>query len=779
LKVAVVFFVFFFPCSLACWLFPAAGWHSVRRIVSFFLIPSSDEYTSLLAFIFAIDEINRNPSILPNVTLGYHAYDACGDSNKAIKDTLQILSGNQREAPNYSCQERLAMRDCFFAPSVSEITLLPFFFFFLSPSLIYGASNTELSDRKLYPYFFRTVQDDNVYYQAIVILLKYFGSNWVGIITSDDVTREKEIEELSQVITSHGICIEFSIKLSRNNDQNLDIVKKATSQIFILCGEGSVSTPKIIKADPLIFQNITFIICPSSILGTIIQETHILFVNGSLSFILSPENIPGFHSFLSSVNTSNRPRDALLEDLWLVYLQCISPNRKKTKHFEIMYGFTANKCTEEKSFSDIEFISKHIKAYGVYTAVHVLAQALHRMQEDSNRNYHEWNQGKNVFKNKVIFPLHLHNHWPVRCSEEYRVYRPWKEGQCMHVSLPQSRCSERCLLGYRKAPREGYHACCYDCIPCSEGEISNETGNVSDVNNCLKCPDDEWPDQRRIICIPKTYEFLSYEHDVMTVLFSFISILFSFLTIFILIIFILFMKSPVVRANNQNLSFLLLVSIMLSFLCVFLFLGRPVDITCKLRQTTFGTIYSVALSSVLAKTIIVCIAFKATKPGSIWRKWVGVRTSHYVVTICSSIQVVINVIWLSLCPPFQEYDKFSYPGKIIIQCNEGSVTAFYSVLGYMGILAAVSFLLAFMVRTLPDSFNEAKYITFSMLVFCSVWIAMIPAYLSTKGKDMVAVEVFAILASSAGLLSCIYFPKCYILLMKPEMNNRKQLLGKL
>ncbi|KAM8939588.1 vomeronasal type-2 receptor 26-like [Pelodytes ibericus] len=344
----------------------------------------------------------------------------------------------------------------------------------------------------------------------------------------------------------------------------------------------------------------------------------------------------------------------------------------------------------------------------------------------------------------------------------------------LELKIPQARCNDPCPVGHRKSSKGGYHACCYDCVRCSEEGVSNTT----DSESCDRCPDTEWPDEENVKCIPKTYIFLSYEEDIMAAVFSFISILFLFILILILGVFFVFRDTPIVRANNRNLSFLLLVSIMLTFLCVFLFLGRPVDMTCMLRQTSFGIIFSVSVSSILAKTIMVCIAFKATKPGSYWRKWVGVKVANSTVLMCSSVQVLINVIWLSISPPFQEFDMHSYPGKIIIQCNEGSVIAFYSMLGYMGILAAMSFVLAFMVRTLPDSFNEAKYITFSMLVFCSVWIAMIPAYLSSKGKDMVSVEIFAILASSAGIVGCIFFPKCYMLLMRPEMNSRRQLLGK-
>ncbi|XP_018429576.1 PREDICTED: vomeronasal type-2 receptor 26-like [Nanorana parkeri] len=338
--------------------------------------------------------------------------------------------------------------------------------------------------------------------------------------------------------------------------------------------------------------------------------------------------------------------------------------------------------------------------------------------------------------------------------------------------VPVSRCSDPCLPGSRKKFGSSIHECCYDCIPCPEGEISN----IPDSENCMKCSDEEWPNEKKDRCVPKLMEFLSYTDDTIVAVFSAVSILCCLLTGVILGMFIHYQDTPIVKANNRNLSYLLLVSIMLSFLCVFLFLGHPVDVTCMLRVTSFGVIFSVAVSSLLAKSIMVCIAFKATKPGSSWRKWMGIKLPNSIMSVLSMVQVIICVTWLSISPPFQDRDTHSYQGKIIIQCNEGSVIGFYSVLGYMGLLAAVSFIIAFLARTLPDSFNEAKYITFSMLVFCSVWIAMIPAYLSTRGKYMVAVEIFAIMASSTGLLGCIFFPKCYIILFRRELNTKSGLL---
>ncbi|EHB17536.1 Vomeronasal type-2 receptor 26 [Heterocephalus glaber] len=300
---------------------------------------------------------------------------------------------------------------------------------------------------------------------------------------------------------------------------------------------------------------------------------------------------------------------------------------------------------------------------------------------------------------------------------------------------------------------------------------------TTNAKQCIVCPDHEYTNTQRNHCLQKSVTFLAYEVPLGKALAG-TALTLTLLTAAVLGLFVKHRGTPIVKANNLALSYTLLISLTCCFLCSLLFTGQPNTATCILQQTTFGVVFTVAVSTVLAKTITVVLAFKVTAPGRRMRQLLVSGAPNYIILICSLIQLTLCGVWMGTNPPYIDTDAHSEHGHIIIVCNMGSLTAFYCVLGYLGSLALLSFTVAFLARNLPDTFNEAKFLTFSMLVFCSVWVTFLPVYHSTKGKVMVAMEVFSILASSAGLPGCIFGPKCYIILLRPERNSLQEFRDK-
>ncbi|XP_041795945.1 extracellular calcium-sensing receptor-like [Chelmon rostratus] len=770
--------------------------------------------------IFAINEINKNPHLLPHFKLGYKIYDNCGTMD-ILRAALSLVSGLEGEVTDGNCSKTETVQAILgHSGSRPTIAFAQVVGRFQIPVISHFATCACLSNRKEYPTFFRTIPSDYYQSRALAKLVKHFGWTWIGAIAVHNEYGLNGIAAFIQAAQEYGVCIEYSEAFSSSDPPDsllriIEIIKHATAKVVM-----AFMSHREIKllAKELYKQNIAGLqlvgsdawITDHSLTDS---EGHSILL-GSLGFTVSKAKIPGLEEHLRQLHPSQFPDSLFVRDFWEDMFDC-TLNKAANKQRKPCNGSESLQNVESQ-FTDV---SELRFTNNVYKSVYAVAHALDNLVKCV--------EGKGLFSNgscadtKNIQPwqvLHFLNTVNFTTEEGERVYfdsngdsparyelvnlqmtnKGTMEGVTVGIydaSLPESQqfvmnniqivwrngltempvsvCSDSCLPGTRKVLQKGKPICCYDCIPCPAGEISNLTDSI----HCMKCPPMYWSNEQKDACIPKAIEFLAYDEILGTLLVLF-SLLGVFLTMITTLVFYCHRETPLVRANNSELSFLLLFSLTLCFLCSLTFIGRPSEWSCMLRHTAFGITFVLCISCVLGKTIVVLMAFRATLPGSNVMKWFGPAQQRLSVLAFTLIQVLTCVLWLTINPPFPSKNLLQFNDKIILECALGSAVGFWAVLGYIGLLAMLCFILAFLARKLPDNFNEAKFITFSMLIFCAVWIAFIPAYVSSPGKFTVAVEIFAILASSYGLLLCIFLPKCYIILFRPEQNTKKHIMGK-
>ncbi|XP_047248709.1 extracellular calcium-sensing receptor-like [Girardinichthys multiradiatus] len=781
---------------------------------------------------FAIDEINRNSQLLPNLTLGYMLYDNCVKLGIGFRAALALISGQEKQIiMDESCEGRPPVLgivgDSSSTRSIAISTVLGLY---RVPMVSYFATCSCLSDRQKFPSFFRTIPSDAFQVNAMIQILKHFGWTWVGLLISDDDYGLNAARAFQSDLSLSGDgCLAYLEVLPWGNElpelrRIVDVMKKSTSRVVIVFAHES---HLISLMEEVVRQNLTglqWLASEAWSTAAVLQTSQLMpYLSGTLGIAIRRGQISGIRDFLLEINPNTQHNksygNSMVNQFWEFTFHCRfeSPSA----------GWVENGgklCTGEEDLKTVETefldISNLRPEYNVYKAVYALAYALHDLlqckpgsgpfEDYSCANletlkpwqlvhYLERINFTTSFGDQVSFdengdalPIYDVMNWlwlPDGRSEvqnvgevkmsAYSGEQLVLDGDKIFWNFeskkpPRSVCSTVCPPGTRMVRKKGEPKCCFDCTLCSEGKVNNKTNSLE----CFSCPEDYWSSPQRDHCVPKKTEFLSYQ-EPLGICLTAASLLGTFICTVVLGIFIYHRSTPIVRANNSELSFQLLVSLKLCFLCSLLFIGQPRLWTCQLRHAAFGISFVLCVSCILVKTMVVLAVFKSSKPGGeASLKWFGVSQQRGTVLVLTSVQAAICTAWLISFSPSPHKNTKYHNDKIVYECVVGSAVGFSVLLGYIGLLAILSFLIAFLARNLPDNFNEAKFITFSMLIFCAVWVAFIPAYISSPGKHADAVEVFAILASSFGLLVALFGPKCYIILLRPERNTKKAIMGR-
>ncbi|KAG2462796.1 CASR protein, partial [Polypterus senegalus] len=503
------------------------------------------------AMIFAIEEINKDQTLLPNITLGYRLYDNCVNLPVALRATTALFAGMDDVIPDYSCNGPPPVIAIVGDPlSSHSIAALRIISLFRMPMVSYFATCSCLSNKREFPSFFRTIPSDAFQVKAMIQIIKHYGWVWIGAIASDDDYGQNAIKVFMEEVSTFG-CIAFTetvptVYKREKIIQIVNTVKQSTAKVIVVF---SSEVEFNILAKEIVKQNITgrqWIASEawSTSTAMAIAENFNSF-GGTIGVAIRRGSIPGLEDFLLQVPPEFNPDKNLISEFWEALFECkFSQEKSELNSSSEFYSRT---CTGFENIHAIKTaysdVSNLRSSYNVYKAVYAIAHALHNLMSCEN--------GNGPFENKSCADIKYVQPWQVlhylkevnftshlgervafdENGDAIAVYdivnwQPSKDGGVLIKTIglfdemategqqvllaeedifwnfesrepPESVCSKSCQPGTRKASRKGEPVCCFDCVPCADGEISSRIVKTIVVimafratlpgNNMMKC----------------------------------------------------------------------------------------------------------------------------------------------------------------------------------------------------------------------------------------------------------------------------------------------------
>ncbi|XP_076016244.1 G-protein coupled receptor family C group 6 member A-like [Genypterus blacodes] len=700
------------------------------------------------------------------------------------------------------------------------------------PQISYGATSGKLSDKSRFPNFMRTVPEDDHQADAIIQILKKNNWNWIGVVAPDGDYGGYVLQRLKYHAEKNNICVAFtSILPDALGDQTL--MKYINNTIKSIIDNENVTVIVSfarryhmehlfdgLRRNPQARGKVWVASDNWSQSGEVLGNWSLNDVGTIIGITLKYGNTSKFEQYLSKLDPDpdNHQNNTFLQRFLLEHnkklnQQRFEPNERleeagRASTTQGTLSMDLNRALKrvkqgkqvKPGESANEVLKKSIYPYAVFSvgmAVRAVAQAaadlcvnrdcktglqplqfLRALQKatfdldgqnytfdnrgDLNTGYEIilWRQNQELLKVQNIVAYYSIQ------NKNITFTSPSARQEFLNLTgNVTSSCSESCHPGYVKQSAKGQPVCCYQCQACPENTFSNYT----DSTECNPCDADSHYSKRgSAYCTQKIDVFLDWTDIFCDVLLAFTA-LGALLSIVAGIVFIARWNTPVVRASVGPISLLLLLSLLGTFVSVIIFVGRPNPLQCEARQVLFGLSFTLCISCILVKSYKIILAFEFDP--NLHRVLKKLYKPYIIIGMCVSLQVVICALWLIFQPPKLAWDILPEKQLRLLECDERPFAAFGAMLSYIAFLALIGFGFAFKGRNLPNSYNEAKFITFGMLIYFISWIIFGPVYFTVKGKYLAAVEMVVILFSAYGILFCHFLPKCYIILCKKEANT--------
>ncbi|XP_041656135.1 taste receptor type 1 member 1 [Cheilinus undulatus] len=763
-------------------------------------------YHLLQAMRFAVEEINNSTGpqpLLPGVKLGYQMYDICSVSASVlatldvIEQLLRSTSTSRTEKDTestYNSQRTVAV----VGPDSSSKSFTPAALLgaFLIPQISYEASNEMLSNKFLYPAFFRTIPSDKNQVAAMIQLLIHFNWTWIALLGSDNAYGLEGMQSLSKQAPDYGICIAYQGVIPAFSADTVQTMRNTVTGLL----KTRVSTIVVFSSKSKLKGFIPYIL-ERNVTGKVWIGTE----DWSTSSLIS--QIPGIHTIGTVIGISVKYAAISGFDEFERKAGEASVQQTETEeHSNVTVG-SGNTCLHS---TDLYSLTRNkfpldtydiTSSFNVYKAVYAVAHALHQTLDcDSGacqkRRVDPWEllwwlkQVRFSLKNaSVYFDINgdpptgydiiswvwRGTEWSVR---RVGSFSPDPMSLTVHADqiewhnmvepgeVPLSICSPPCPKGHKKL-LTGQHTCCFDCQACPSATFLNQ----SDPTNCQKCPPQQWSPPQSEQCLNRTILLLTWDNPLSIALLVFLASC-LLMTSSSAIILLLNLNTPVSKSAGGRSCLLMLAALTaaaMSSLCHF---GPPSPLACILKQPLFIVSFTVCLTCITVRSLqVVCIFKFASKLPPAYDKWAKKHGPELTIFLVSITIFFISVLRVSINPPVPDQDLDFYKDSIVLECSNTLSPGSGFELAYVSLLSILCFSFSYMGKDLPANYNEAKCVTFSLMVYMISWMSFFTVYLINRGPFTMAAQVFAILFSVLAFFGGYFLPKIYIIVLKPQMNT--------
>ncbi|XP_029908005.1 taste receptor type 1 member 3 [Myripristis murdjan] len=743
---------------------------------------------------YTVDEINANQTLLPGIKLGYEIFDTCLQSAIIVTPTFFFLTEKSTSKLDVKCnytnyETRIA---AVIGPYSSEMVSIigKLLGFFLMPQISYGATSDKFSDKLLYPSFLRTAPSDKWQAEAMVRLLREFNWNWVAVVGSEDEYGQEGQREFSKIAAKMSICVAYEglIPIYRNATpavkailDNINATKVGVVVIF------SLAEPAVAFFKEVIRRNIT---------GVWIASTAWAIHNHLIS-------LPDIHTVGTIIGfTDNYQKLDLFTSYTQVLFTRLSEERTKPNPGTTDPDSPCPQCWN-LSPDNISLVTQPVvqnNAYSVYAAIYSVAQALHNML-GCNSTTCVWTPDSKIYPWQLLQVLknvsldingiHLAFDSNGNPNIGYNIVEwVWENSNTHFIQvgtfnkklsinknlfkwhtpnseLPLSTCSAACVAGQVRRVK-GFHSCCFDCIDCKAGTFQ---ANKDDFE-CTQCPDRQWSLIRSTNCTDPTFDFLFWSNPESLVM----MLAGGVLLVCQISVGVVFMKhrgTPLISTSGGALSGVALLGLMGSCLSLLLFLGQPTDLKCKLQLPLISISQTVCMSIIMAVALQIFLVTEFPAKAVSHLDTIKGRGRWLLVLACCCVQAGICGWAVQTEPSLSEYLATLNINFVrrFLSCPMKSFVGIVLMQGFNGALALTSFMCTFMSVKPVRQYNLARDITFSSLIYSVIWVIFIPIYTGLDDKPKCITHLSFSLASNMGLVAAYYFPKCHLLLKKPELNT--------